>query len=136
MKKLTALLLILALALSMTACIPFLTPTQSLEDCPYKLFAASSIGIKGDVTFYSTFEPENGYLWVENEDTGVFSFDGKEYMVTWDDKCVYIGDGAIPYLYKTYYDSELGREDALLTLYFTEAQTSLALRPIIDEALE
>ena len=129
MKKLTALLLILALALSMTACSSLLYDSQSLDDSSFTYFVASSVGDHGDVTFYTTIDAENGYIRLVGHRIGVLYLDGEEQPFTWDDDYIYFGEEENPYIYSEYYDSELERMEGLLTLYFMEDEISIAFRP-------
>lgn len=93
-------------------------------------FVASSIGHNGDVTFFGTPDPENGYLILEEAGTGFLSYGGTEQALTWDAEYLYWGEQTLPYFYQTYFDPELGYNDALLTIFFTEESVSLVMRPV------
>lgn len=98
-------------------------------------YLISSVGQNGDITFYSELTAENGYLKIRDDGTGFLSFEGTEGELTWDGEYLYWQNQTLPYIYMSYYDSELGRDDALLAVYFTEpAVVSLALRPAEEPA--
>ena len=93
-------------------------------------FVASSLGNYGDVSFYGSMDPKNGYLRLNEDHTGVFYFEGNELSVTWQDCFIYIKeDDAITYMYHSYYDPELGRNDLIITIVLPDGRT-LALRPV------
>lgn len=92
-------------------------------------YLVSSVGYDGDVTFYSTADPANGFLKLEEDGTGQMSFGGTEGALTWDDETVYWQGQTLPCMSVSYYDGELGREEVMLMMYFLDTQTSLILRP-------
>ena len=92
-------------------------------------YLISSVGINGDVSFYGSLDPENGYLKMLPDGTGMLSFNGTEAELTWDASFVYWNGYTLPYFYETYYDEELGRDDAMLLLVLAEENTSVAFRP-------
>lgn len=101
-------------------------PEEYLSVRPLGYFLVSSVGIEGDVTFYSTADPANGYLYLHADGTGTLFFLDVTADLTLDDEYIYWNDREIPYLYYTPDQSPDG--DALLMLFFTEEQTSVAMR--------
>mgnify|MGYP003290408727 FL=1 len=92
-------------------------------------YLVSSVGCDGDVTFYSTADPANGFLKLEEDGTGQMSFGGAEGPLTWDDEAVHWQGQTLPCMSVSYYDAELGRDEVMLVMYFLDTQTSLILRP-------
>lgn len=93
---------------------------------PFGYFLVSSVGIEGDVTFYSTPDPANGYLYLDADGTGTLFFLDVTADLTMDDQYLYWNGREIPYFYYTADQSPDG--NALLMLFFTEEQTSVAMR--------
>ena len=93
-------------------------------------YLVSSVGENGDIRFYGDADPENGYLKLETDHSGVMFYNGTEESLTWDKAFLYWGEKQLPYAYMTYYDEELGREDSMLVLYFVEDGISVIMRPV------
>lgn len=102
-------------------------PTVSPLQPGYYLI--SSVGTDGNVSFYSTMDPENGYLELREDGTGTMRFDGAEAELTWDKENVTWNGQALTGVYLTYFDSELDRNDSMLVLYFLEEPVSVIFRP-------
>lgn len=92
-------------------------------------YLVSSVGQDGDVTFYNTADPANGFLELEEDGTGQMGFGGEEGPLTWDDETIHWQGKTLPYMSISYYDPELGREEVMLMVYFLDTQTSVILRP-------
>lgn len=90
-------------------------------------YIVSSVGVNGDVTFYSGTDPNDGYLRLENNGTGVMFFEEEEKPLTWDESFFYIEDESVPYVYSS--AEEIGDTEGLLMIYFMNDATSVALRP-------
>lgn len=91
-------------------------------------YLVSSVGKDEGVTFYNSLDPENGYIKLEADGTGRMCFEGTEGPLTWDAEAIYWQEQTLPCVYITYYDSELGRDDSILAVYFLDPVVSLALR--------
>lgn len=91
-------------------------------------YLVSSVGRDGDITFYDTADQVNGYLKLEKDHTGTMNFDGVTKTLTWDDEALYRGEEILPCISMSYYDSELGRDDFLLVVYFLNSETSVIFR--------
>lgn len=92
-------------------------------------YLVSSVGKDGDVSFYGNMNPENGWLLLNEDGTGTFFFEGVEGELTWQEDALNWQDQTLMGLTARYYDSELGREDSMVMLYFTDPVVSVALRP-------
>lgn len=95
-------------------------------------FVVSSVGQNGDVSFYGTLSPENGYLKLNGDGTGVLYYDGVESDLTWDESNLYVGDNVYPYTYHP--SEETGDDLEMIAVYMLEAQISLVLRPAQEPA--
>lgn len=95
-------------------------------------FVVSSVGENGNVSFFGTLSPENGYLKLNEDGTGVLFYDGVESSLTWDEAYLYVGEYEYPYNYRT--AEEIGDEMDMLAVYMLETQTSLVLRPAEEPA--
>lgn len=98
------------------------------------IYVISSVGIDGDISFFSTPDPENGYLLLNEDGTGTMLFDGVEAELTWDGETVIWNGRELAGLCLSYYDDALGYEDVMLMLYFMDTPTSIAFRPLQDAA--
>lgn len=92
-------------------------------------YLVSSVGKDGDVSFYGHMNPENGWLLLNEDGTGTFFFEGVEGELTWQEDTLNWQGQTLMGLTARYYDSELGREDSMVMLYFTDPVVSVALRP-------
>lgn len=92
-------------------------------------YLVSSVGKDGDVSFYGNMNPENGWLLLNEDGTGTFFFEGVEGELTWQEDALNWQGQTLMGLTARYYDSELGREDSMVMLYFTDPVVSVALRP-------
>lgn len=54
-------------------------PEGFLPDPPAGVYAVSSIGYRGDMTYYNTLTRDNGYLELNEDKTGTLVFDGESY---------------------------------------------------------
>lgn len=135
MRKLTAILLTLIMLLSLASC-NILNIAETITDTlTYAVgdplepgyYIVSSVGESGDVTFYSLIEPENGYVIIEEDGTGVMYFEGEEKSLTWDGDYFYFDDVSAPYIFTSAESSEDGQ--AMLTVYLLESETSIIFRP-------
>lgn len=97
-------------------------------------YLVSSVGKDGDITFYSALDPENGYLQLNADGTGTFLFEGEKAPLTWEEDAVHWQGQTLMGAIMRYYDNELGREDTMVVLYFTDPVVSVCLRPIPEEA--
>lgn len=61
-------------------------------------YVASSVGDNGNVTFYSTIDPENGWVRLGEDLTGTLYYDGIEYEVFCDASNFYAGGKCDPLL--------------------------------------
>lgn len=92
-------------------------------------YLVSSVGKDGDVSFYGNMNPENGWLLLNEDGTGTFFFECVEGELTWQEDALNWQGQTLMGLTARYYDSELGREDSMVMLYFTDPVVSVALRP-------
>lgn len=92
-------------------------------------YLVSSVGKDGDVSFYGSMSPENGWLLLNEDGTGTFFFEGVEGELTWQEDALSWQGQTLMGLTARYYDSELGREDSMVMLYFTDPVVSVILRP-------
>lgn len=92
-------------------------------------YIVSSVGSGGNVSFFSSMDPNNGYLLLREDGTGTMLFDGTEADLTWDEASALWNDREITGMILCYYDSELDREDRMLVLYFMDDYTSVIFRP-------
>lgn len=92
-------------------------------------YLVSSVGKDGDVSFYGNMNPKNGWLLLNEDGTGTFFFEGVEGELTWQEDALNWQGQTLMGLTARYYDSELGREDSMVMLYFTDPVVSVALRP-------
>ncbi len=90
-------------------------------------FVLSSVGQNGNVDFYS-LNPENGYLKLNEDGTGVLFYDGTESELTWDISNLYLQNTTYPYLY---YPAEVtGDSEAMLMILISETETTVIFRPM------
>lgn len=92
-------------------------------------YLISSVGRNGDVQFYGSLNAENGWLLLNEDGTGILSFEGTEGQLTWNERQLYWQDQTLMGLIMTYYDPELSREDSMLVIYFTDPVVSVVFRP-------
>lgn len=93
-------------------------------------FVLSSVGQNGNVDFYS-LNPENGYLKLNEDGTGVLFYDGTESELTWDASNLYLQDTTYSYIY---YSSEMTGDEPMLMMLIYETQTTVAFRPMEEPA--
>lgn len=149
MRKSSIIVLVLLLALVLCACggsgdapettIPAETQTgetapASLEDMQMSApqpgyYLISSVGEDGDISFYGSLDPANGYLKLEEDFTGVMYFGGVEQALTWDQESITWGETVLPCAYVSYYEPELEGTDSMLVVYFLEDKISVIFRP-------
>lgn len=92
-------------------------------------YLVSSVGRNGDVRFYGSLDEENGWLLLNEDGTGAMSFEGTEGDLTWDGNHLFWQEQALMGAVMTYYDSELGREESMAAVYFTDPVVSVVFRP-------
>jgi len=95
-------------------------------------YIASSVMVEGDLEFFGVLEATNGYLLLNEDNTGTMLFDGVEESLTWDDEAIYWCDKTLPCLTISYYDPELGKDDGMVMVYFLEEETSICFRPAAE----
>lgn len=96
-------------------------------------YIVSSVGEAGDVSYYSLNDPENGYVMLEEDFTGVMYFEGEEKSLTWDDYYFYFDDVTAPYVY---YNEETSSDgQPMLLVIFEETETTVVLRPAVGNSL-
>lgn len=146
MKKLFLTVIILAMLLSLTACVIVPLPMDQTSTDPTEsdelpqlppqpgYYIASSVGENGDITFFSSLDPANGYIRLNADHTGVIFWEDAEQDLTWEEDALRRGDEIIPCYYTSYYDPELDAEEAMLMIYFMDAQVSVVFRPAEDPA--
>lgn len=84
---------------------------------PAGLFVVSSVGVDGDVSFYNTLDPENGYLQVNEDGTGYLDCQYIQGEITIDEYGIHWGDLSIPCIY---YDAEESPDgEAMLMMVLT-----------------
>ena len=93
-------------------------------------FVLSSVGNGGDITFHN-LNPENGYLKLNEDGTGVLFYDGTESELTWDASNLYLQDTTYSYIY---YSSEMTGDEPMLMMLIYETQTTVAFRPMEEPA--
>lgn len=148
MKKNVLILLALTLVLTLCACVgdgDVPTETQNVESAGETeastledmqtlppqpgYYLVSSVGQDGDISFYGSLDPANGYLKLEEDHTGMMCFNEVEQALTWDQESVTWGEEILPCMYVTYYEPELEGSDSMLVLYFLDSMTSVIFRP-------
>lgn len=92
-------------------------------------YLISSVGKDGDITFYGTPDPENGFLLLNADGTGTFSFEGVEGALTWEEDAVHWQGQTLMAAAMHYYDDALGRDETIVALYFLDPVVSVCLRP-------
>ena len=93
---------------------------------PAGYYAVSSIGKDGNIQFFYNVAPENGWLEIQEDGTGVLCLDGVEQVVFIDGTMLTGENISIPFMYT---DQEEGEE--LLVLYpYSDYADSVALRPV------
>lgn len=90
-------------------------------------FAVSSIGQDGDVTFFGAPDPDNGYIALYDDHSGVFFWDNTTQSITWDSVGIYSDQAEYPAFYVSAALS--GDTEDLLMLYLLEENISIAFRP-------
>lgn len=88
-------------------------------------YVVSSVGEDGNVSFYPTLVPANGWLRLEADGTGALYWKETEQNITYDSQNIYTEDITIPFVYYTEEDTQ---EEPMIMLYFLEESTSVALR--------
>lgn len=130
MRKLAALFLALILMLNLSAC--FFPTFQSVQDSFSPLtagcFVVSSVSVDGDITFYNTLDPDNGYIELYEDGTGVFFWENTTRSITWDHDSISLGDGER--CLATYLPPEkTGDTTAMMGVFLLDEGISLVLRP-------
>lgn len=93
-------------------------------------FALSSVGVNGNVSFYNTANPENGYVRLKEDGTGTLYYEDTERTFTWDASCLYFEDDTAYYMY---YNEAMTGDEEMLLIYFESSDTSLIFRPVAEE---
>lgn len=108
-----------------------------ISDLQPGYYLISSVGRDGDIRFYGSMDAENGYLLLNADGTGTLCYEGTEAALTWAGQDLTWQGQSLVGAVMTYYDSELGREDSMLVLYFLDPVVSICLRPapMPEEAL-
>ena len=119
MKKLILMITILALALSLAAC-------QQTTESQSDIYVLSSVGDGENVSFLSTLDPANGYIRLEDDNTGMMLWNDTEQELTWDNQYIYWGGQTVPYMFAD-------GEDAMFLLIFAEEQMTAIFRPMEAE---
>lgn len=136
MKKLICVCLTVFVLLSFTGCcitLPLqevfgqkpLMPSQKQNGIPAGDYAISSIGKDGNVTFMTTVDPDNGYLKMKSDGTGVFHFADSEYSFEFRGEELYVNGQLMVW---NYLGSE--NERMLMLFWYTEDADSIILRPV------
>ena len=116
MKKFILMITILALALSLSAC-------QQTVASQSDIYVLSSVGDGENVTFLSTLDPANGYVRLEDDNTGMMRWNDSEQELTWDNKCIYWDGQTVPYMFTD-------GEAPMLLLLFAEENLTAIFRPM------
>ena len=100
-----------------------------ISDLQPGYYLVSSVGRDGDIQFYGSLDAANGWIQLNGDGTGTLSFEGTEGALTWSGKELVWQGQTLMGAVMRYYDSELGREDSMLVLYFMDPVVSVILRP-------
>lgn len=88
---------------------------------PAGLYVVSSIGENGDVSFFSSLDPANGYLRLEADCTGILYYNGSEVQITCDANYIYAGETSYAYIY---YSPDMTPDgEAMLMFYDIQGDT-------------
>lgn len=94
---------------------------------PAGYYAVSSIGKSGDVRFFYDVNPDNGWLEMYEDGTGVLCLEGEEIAFTVSGTMLTGENLSMPFSYMA-----PGEGEALLMLYpYNEYADSIALRPVL-----
>lgn len=107
-------------------------PEEYKTPLPVGYFLVSSVGVRGNVEFYSTADPANGYLQLNEDGTGTLSYWGVTAELTLDERYIYWNETVVPYMYHTAESSPDGM--AMILLIFNEQETTVILRPFEEPA--
>lgn len=110
-----------------------LLPQEYEPEYPIGFFAVSSVGRDGNVAFYPDIDPENGYIRIREDLTGVMVFDGVSREFTMDGSFLYTETEQIPYHYSNeVYEEDFGEEPMLSVFLDGDVFVSIVFRPAED----
>lgn len=98
------------------------------------LYAVSSVGLDGNVSFYGVIDPENGYLDLLPDGTGSLNFGEETYSLTWESGMLELESGAV--LSCFYTDLEISGEAPMVTVYNFGAESDINADSIIFRLIE
>lgn len=106
-------------------------PEEYLPVLPVGFFAVASVGRDGNVAFYPTVDPANGYIRIREDHTGELFFDDQLREFTMDEVAVYLdGESAMYQYIPTSVSGDT--EDLLMVIFYGDTVTSIAFRPASD----
>ena len=106
-------------------------PEEYLPVFPVGFFAVASVGRDGNVAFYPTVDPANGYIRIREDHTGDLFFDDQLREFTMDEVALYLdGESAMYQYIPTSVSGDT--EDLLMVIFYGDTVTSIAFRPASD----
>ncbi len=106
-------------------------PEEYRVQIPVGFFAVSSVGRNGDISFYGTIDPENGYIRIREDNTGEMFFDGQLQAFVIENGVLNFGEEQAVFQYMP--AEILGDGETLLMVaFYGDSATSIAFRPAED----
>lgn len=106
-------------------------PEGFTSPIPVGYFAVSSVGRNGDISFYGTIDPENGYIRIREDNTGEMFFDGQLRSFTLEEGILHFDTEQAAYRY--FSADASGDGEAMLMVGFEgDTVLTIAFRPAED----
>jgi len=99
---------------------------------PVGFFAVASVGRDGNVAFYPSVDPENGYIRIRKDRTGELFFEGQLREFTLDEEFLYLDGEPVMYQYMPVSSFSEDDEDMLAVVFYGDTVTSIIFRPAED----
>lgn len=93
---------------------------QMFEELHPGYYIVSSIGRNGDVEFFDSLDPANGFLRLNEDNTGTLMLENEEKELTWEEYTVTYGEQSI-----SGYTMSSSESDEMLMLYFADTKASV-----------
>ena len=107
-------------------------PEEYRTQIPLGFFAVSSVSRDGNVSFYSTVNPENGYIRIRADHTGELFFDGQLRKFVIEDGVMNLNGEQAVYQYLPAGISGEDDGDLLMVMFYGDTVTSIAFRSAED----
>lgn len=106
-------------------------PEEFTSPIPVGYFAVSSVGRNGDISFYGTIDPENGYIRIREDNTGEMFFDGQLRSFTLEEGILHFDTEQAAYRYSSA-DASGDGEAMLMVGFEGDTVLTIAFRPAED----